>query len=186
LKFEHLLQIYWTKGLFFGGNLFYTNKTFYEIFSYTPGLGKSSKLFLTKRLELSNSVSVNLTSLLEFKTMYHREITGLLNNYYSQVSSVNNVLWDLTRLNIIRLYLIKSYKGRCHAFGKPSRGQRTWSNGWTAFKYNNTLRKFISETKLKLNKDKVVEKINYKLTKKKYGVNKKKLKKVIVKRLVWF
>ena len=87
-------------------------------------------------------------------------------------------------MNIIRLYLIKSYRGRCHAFGKPSRGQRTWSNGWTAFKHNHTLRKFISETKIKLNKDKVVEKINYKLTKKKYGVNKKKIKKIVVKKLV--
>ena len=95
-------------------------------------------------------------------------------------------MWDLKRLNIIRLYLIKSYRGKCHALGKPTKGQRTWSNAWTAFRYNNTLKKFISETKNKLNKDKIVEKINYKMTKKKYGIKKNTKKKVGPKKLVWF
>jgi len=74
------------------------------------------------------------------------------------------------------MYLIKVYKGKCHLVGKPVRGQRTWSNAWTSFKRNLILRKFVSEIKLKLSKEKKPEKINYKLIKKKYGI-KKTLKK---------
>jgi ribosomal protein S13 len=108
--------------------LFYTNRNFYELFLLTPGLGREFKNTITKRLELKNSVAVNLTPVTGFKTKYRVEIVNFLNHYYSQVNSVNSVIWDVQRLNIIRLYLIKSYRGKCHAIGKPVNGQRTWSN----------------------------------------------------------
>ena len=60
-----------------------------------------------------------------FKKVYNQELIGFLNHYYSQVSSVNNTMFDLKKLNIVRLYLVKSYRGRCHALGKPVHGQRT-------------------------------------------------------------
>lgn len=69
-----------------------------------------------------------MTFLSNFKNFYKKELIGFLNRYYSQVSSVNNTLFELQKFKIIRLYLIKSYKGRCHALGKPVNGQRTWSN----------------------------------------------------------
>lgn len=105
--------------------LFYTNKTFQEVFTYTKGLGLTHKSMLTKRLELSNSILVSKTFLLDFKVLYKKDLIGFLNKYYSQVNSVNAQSDSLKRLNIIRLYLIKSYRGRCHALGKPVRGQRT-------------------------------------------------------------
>ena len=185
IKFEHILQIYWTKGLFFGGTLFYTNKTFYEIFTLTPGLGKTFKKNILQKLELPNSVEVNTTLVSVFKTTYNKEIIGFLNHFYSQVSSVNNTFFDLKRINIIRLYLIKSYKGRCHALGKPVHGQRTWSNGWSSFKNNLILKRFISETKNNLSKNKLPEKINYKLIKKKYVSKQKKVKKIEKKKILW-
>ena len=185
IKFEHILQIYWTKGLFFGGKLFYTNKTFYEIFYLTPGLGRTFKKNILDKLELKNSIKVNTTSVLSFKSIYKKELVGFLNHYYSQVSSVNNNIFDLKRINIIRLYLIKSYKGRCHALGKPVRGQRTWSNAWSSYKNNLTLRRFVSETKNNLSKNKLPEKINYKLIKKKYVTKQKKIKKVEQKKSIW-
>lgn len=150
--------------------LFYTNKTFYNIFTCTEGLSTYNKIMLLKRIELSNSIVINSTFLVDFKDRYKKDLVGFLNKYYSQVNSVNAQLYNLKKLNIIRLYLIKSYRGRCHALGKPVKGQRTWSNGWTSYKYNLTLRKFIGEMKSKISSNTKTEKINYKMTKKKYGV----------------
>lgn len=170
--------------MFFGGMLFYTNKTFYNIFECTPGLGFKNKTLLTDRLELNNTISVNTSLVSDFSHLYKKNLIGLLNNYYSQINSVNNQIFDLVRLNILRLYLIKSYKGRCHAIGKPVKGQRTWSNGWSSYKNNLILRKFISEMKFKISKNVKIEKINYKVTKKKYGV-KKKYKNIKKKKTLW-
>lgn len=165
--------------------LFYSNKTFYDVFKLTPGLGLKNKAMLTKRLELSNVTSVNSSFLADFVFIYNKNVIGMLNRYYSQLHTVNNQVSDLLRLNIIRLYLIKSYRGRCHALGKPVRGQRTWSNGWTSYKINLTLRKFVSEMKFKISKITKVDKINYRVAKKKYGINKKKLKSKEVKKVLW-
>ena len=48
-----------------------------------------------------------------------------MNTYFSRVMSINHPLEEILRYTIIRLYLIKSFRGRCQAIGKPSRGQRT-------------------------------------------------------------
>lgn len=45
-------------------------------------------------------------------------------------------------LNIYMLDLIQSYRGTRHIRGLPSRGQRTWTNAWTAYRLNATLRLF--------------------------------------------
>lgn len=165
--------------------LFYTNKTFYEIFYLTPGLGRSFKKGIFDKLELKSSNELNMSYLADFRKIYNRELIGFLNYYYSQVSSVNNNIFELKKINIVRLYLIKSYKGRCHALGKPVNGQRTWSNAWSSYKSNLTLRRFISEAKNNLDKDKLPEKINYRLIKKKYITKQKKIKKVEKKHILW-
>jgi ribosomal protein S13 len=158
---------------------------FYELKQFTPGLGLKHKTILLKRLELTNSTSINLTYINSFKSLYKKNLVFLLNSYYSQINSVNDQLNNLLLLNVVRLYLIKTYRGKCHLLGKPTRGQRTWSNGWTSYKYNLILRRFVSETKSKLSKDKKVEKINYKLIKKKYGIKKTFKKKINKKTLLW-
>lgn len=83
------------------------------------------------------------------------------------------------------MYLIKSYRGRCHALGKPVKSQRTWSNAWSSFKNNLVLRSFISYTKSNILKDKSTEKINYKFLKKRYVTKQKKVDKVEKKKSVW-
>jgi ribosomal protein S13 len=60
---------------------------------------------------------------LEFN--FHVSVIKPLNVIFSQVNSVNNSVEELKKFNILRLYLIKSYRGKCHALGKPVRGQRT-------------------------------------------------------------
>ena len=56
---------------------------------------------------------------------YNSSLYTTVNVILSQVSSVNNQITDLSKFNIVRLYLIKSYRGRAHAIGKPVKGQRT-------------------------------------------------------------
>lgn len=45
-------------------------------------------------------------------------------------------------LNVYLLDMIQSYKGVRHARGLPCRGQRTWTNAWTSYRANTTLRVF--------------------------------------------
>jgi hypothetical protein len=84
--------------------------------------------------------------------------------------------------------LIKSHRGRCLALGKPSRGQRTWSNAWTASRNNLVLKKFISDVK-KFNKIvPKVESLNKKYIKFKKKIKKPKIKMIFTKKRknFWF
>lgn len=49
-----------------------------------------------------------------------------------------------TRLvvNVFLLHLLTTYRGWRHSRGLPVRGQRTWSNGWSSYRSNLTLRSF--------------------------------------------
>lgn len=60
----------------------------------------------------------------------------------------NKDLGKRSTFNIFMLDLINSYRGLRHAFGLPARGQRTWSNAWSSYRSNLTLRQF----KIKLSK----------------------------------
>jgi len=186
LRFEHILQIYWTKGFFYGGRLFYFDQYLDSVFFILPGLGPSMKNRLISRFDLSTVArdeNLLIGSLFEKKNI---SLLRPLNIIFSQVNSVNHRSPDLLKFILVREYLIKSYRGRCHAVGKPVRGQRTWSNAWNSYNINKTLRAFISETSSILNKNKVVEKINYKLVKKKYVTKAKKKKITVKKKKIWF
>jgi hypothetical protein len=173
MKFEHVLQIYWTKGFFFGGTLFYTNQTLPTLLLNTPGLSNETKKLLNQRFELNLLLPDTKKLLPTYENETSKVIIKPLNVFLSQIHTVNSQYTDLLRLIIMRLYLIKSYKGRCHAIGKPVRGQRTWSNAWGSYNDNKVLRYFISEVKRKSNSGNIAEKINYKVVKKKYPSKKK-------------
>lgn len=188
MRFEHILQIYWTKGFFYGGKLFYVDQTFDELFTQTPGLGRAVKSKFKDRFELDFFLQFRRTELLlNYQDTNYTSLNRPINIIYSQINSVNNQRQELYRLSLIRLYLIKSYRGRCHALGKPVRGQRTWSNAWNSYNTNTTLRTFISETRRVLLQNKKDEKINYKVVKKKYASKKKKKKNTVKKKqIIWF
>lgn len=38
--------------------------------------------------------------------------------------------------------VVNTYRGLRHSFGLPARGQRTWSNAWSAYRSNLLLRQF--------------------------------------------
>jgi hypothetical protein len=104
------------------------------------------------------------------------------NVFLSKLISINNSIFELQKFNLIRLFLIRTYRGRCHALGKPSRGQRTWSNASTAFNINKTIKSFIQEVR-KLNfVEKKKESLNKKFIKKKIRKKAPKMKMFIVKK----
>ncbi len=186
MKFEHVLQIYWTKGFFFGGQLFYFNQDMPSFQQNTPGLRQCFKSKIGERFELTNFYKTPNLQLIDYELASKRIIKNPLNIILSQINTVNTQIQDIHRLSLIRLYLIRSYRGRCHAIGKPAKGQRTWSNAWSAYKTNKILRTFIHETARKLRQNQKMEKINYKVVKKKYATRVKKKKSIVVKKVTWY
>ena len=166
--------------------MFYTNKTFEGVFNNTPGLKVLSQKRILSRLEVPHSITTLSSTVDENITKHKNSIVSPLNILFSQINSVNNRVAELKRVNVLRLFLIKSYRGKCHALGKPVRGQRTWSNGWNSYNNNRLVRSFIGETKKILKKDQKVEKINYKLTQKKYASKKSSRKKEVQVKRIWY
>merc|ERR1712170_292972 len=105
---------------------------------------------LMRRLELPHNIAIYSTDLHVTVDKYKISIVTPMNIIFSQINSVNNQLSELKRLNTLRLFLTRSYKGKCHALGKPVRGQRTWSNAWNSYNTNKVLRTFIAETNKQL------------------------------------
>ncbi len=67
----------------------------------------------------------------------------VLTHYLNTLVPSNNSIKERLILNLNFLFLIKSYRGWRHTFSLPTRGQRTWSNGWSAFKSKNYLREYM-------------------------------------------
>ena len=87
-------------------------------------MGPTLKLALIHRFEL---LTFSLHTRRELSTL-SRETLRAINILLSQLSTVNNQTSEIVRLTLVRLYLIRSRRGRFQAVGKPTRGQRTWSN----------------------------------------------------------
>ena len=80
---------------------------------------------LKSRFE-SNYIQYNSKSSINNQELYLKvPMKRVLNIILSQTLSVNNQPSYLTRLRIIYQFLSKTYIGKCHAIGKPVRGQRT-------------------------------------------------------------
>lgn len=184
MKFEQLLQIYWSRGFLYGGKVQSFNLTLKNFFSENSGLADKSKIKIIQRFEF-NFLKYDLSKTFLILPLDQRKI---INMYLSQLTSINNSIFELIKYNLIRLYLIKTFRGRSHALGKPVRGQRTWSNASTASKCNRILKIFIRQVKKNNIIEKKVESLNTKITKKKIKKNTPKIKMIIVKKKknLWF
>ena len=163
MKFEHVLQIYWSKGFLINGKLQGFQTPLKDVFKSPGGFNWSTHHQLIKRFELFSILKRFDTPLSQVSPTF----TTSLNLMFSDLTSINDTVFDLTRYNLLRLYLIKTTRGRSHALGKPARGQRTWSNAWTAYNTNHTTRAFIGAYQRVLQENAKEEKINYKMIKKK-------------------
>ena len=184
MKFEQVLQIYWSKGFLYSGRIIPFQTNVHNFCNEVGGLGVITRVKILKRFEL-NALYNNHFNLFSDQD---KEVRKLINILLSQITSVNNQIVELEKYNLIRLYLTKSYKGRAQALGKPSRGQRTWSNAWTSYNYNKVIRNFIHTVQKSIGKDKKTEQINYKVIQKKLKKTSKSssIKKQEKKIQTWF
>lgn len=187
MKFEQLLRIYWSRGFLYGGKTQSFNVTLQEFFDDKPGLKNKSINFFIKRFELQFiSLPKNKNDILLSKLPLDRR--KIINMYLSQIISINNNIFEIIKYNFLRLYLIKTFRGRCHALGKPSRGQRTWSNAQNAKKCNKTTKNFIQEVKKFNFVEKKKENLSKKFIKKKIKKKAPKIKMIFTKKKknLWF
>lgn len=184
MKFEHVLHIYWSKGFLTNGKLQSFNTSFRTLFLEPGGASRPTQKTLIQRFELYNLVRKPDQPISQIGIL----LPDSLNLLFSKITSINHSVFDLNRYSLLRLYLIKTTRGRSHALGKPSRGQRTWSNAWTAYNVNNVTRTFINAYQKMKQKDFKEEKINYRLLKKKSMRKERKetVSKVIIRINNWF
>lgn len=186
MKFEQLLQIYWSRGFLYGGKVHTFNVTLRNFFGEKTGLGDKAASAFVKRFEMSEFAFKKDKSLITL-SLDERKV---INMQLSRIASINNSAFDLIRYNLLRLYLIRAFRGRCHALGKPSRGQRTWSNASTAFQCDREVRLFIRRMKKDHTTKKKPEVRSKKIIKKKLKVRvpstKPKTRPVEKKKPLWF
>jgi ribosomal protein S13 len=184
LKFEQVLQIYWTKGFLVNGQVLPFESKWRFFGAEVGGFGHRTRVKFVKRFELTTLYHDHLGSL----DALDEENREIMNKILSKMTSINHQIADVENFNLLRLYLIKSFRGKAQAIGKPSHGQRTWSNAWTAYKYNKHIRTFIATTQRQIDKDKREEKINYKFIQKikKKSASDGQPKKVAIKPNAWF
>ena len=115
------------KQLYFKFKLedFFKNKFF--------GIRSFSILKIEERLEVSNT---------KFLTNYKNNKWVILNNLLNYLVPKGQSMQKKYLVNIFFLDFINSYRGYRHIFGLPVRGQRTWTNGNSVFRSNNTLRNY--------------------------------------------
>lgn len=188
MKFEQLLQIYWSRGFLYGGKSFTFDRNISIFFIELQGSSVYSQLKFIKRFELKPLLKDVNFSFIKLN-LDERQI---INMYLSQIISINNNIFELIKYNLIRLYLIKTFKGRCHALGKPVRGQRTRSNSKTSKICNKTIKWFIIQIKKKNVIDKKPETLNKKILdrrlKKSFKNKKPQIKMIFTKKQknFWF
>lgn len=110
------------------------NKSFKSFF-LQPKLGIGSFFYnhFIKKLELSKRlINSNLPN--KFKNRIYRDI--------SKIQPDDSYIVNRYKVIVYFSDIIQSFKGWRHLKGLPTNGQRTWSNGWTAYKYNLFLREY--------------------------------------------
>ena len=129
------------EGKKINGFVFYSSYSLSDFFFKYSCYGFSKKLFtiFNSRIETRLEKKSKDLKTSQLVTIYKILLT---------VVPENKELKKKMIFNIFVLDLINSYRGLRHAFGLPVRGQRTWTNAWSTYKSNLTLRQF----KIKLSK----------------------------------
>lgn len=107
------------RDLFKNGNWFGFSK---KLFSIIVSRFESRQLSKTSHLTLSNSV------------VFYKTLLDIVPE--SKDIKIKNTF------NIFMLDVVNSYRGSRHSLGLPTRGQRTWTNAWSAYKSNLILRQY--------------------------------------------
>ncbi len=123
------------EGKKINGHVFYSSYSISDFFFKYSCYGFSKKLYNILNSRLETRVDKKTKDLKISKLVCIYKI--LLN-----IVPENKDLKKKVIFNIFILDLINSYRGLRHAFGLPVRGQRTWTNAWSAYRSNLILRQF--------------------------------------------
>ncbi len=96
------------------------------------GFGETQAIFFSKKFE--KHIKYNYYNFKKNYKFFNKKIYNMF--------PVPIALQKKHTLNVYVLDMIQSYKGVRHSRGLPCRGQRTWTNAWTAYRTNTTLRVF--------------------------------------------
>lgn len=180
MKFEYLLQLYWSKGILINGGL--KVKPLYTKFFQKISYGFSFffyKLYL-KRFESLACTDVESFSWSELDNLsFNIWLSTLFNQFLNLKAFIEKTIY----IN----YLKRLRKSKRQALGLPSRGQRSWSNAWTAYYNNNTIKFFLNKNK----PAKVATEVFYKTDKRVKLIKKKnntyRIKTIKKKKIInWF
>ena len=191
MKFEQLFKIYLNRGFYFDGKLQKLDENIKNIFSLFFGLSWKAYTLYKKRYEITYQERNWFTQYDYFFPLFSPQIPKI-NIFFAKILFARNNIFELIKTNILRLYLIKTYRGRAHFLRKPVHGQRTWSNAWNAYQLNLVIRKMIFNWKQKKKKNKPKKKKSYNkflMGKKPKKIKKAKIfKKIKIKKKIniWF
>jgi ribosomal protein S13 len=115
--------------------VFYSSYSVFEFFYKYSSYGFSKKLLKIVESRIESRLQKKVKDLRTSKLL-------LVYRTLLCVVPENKELKRKMVFNVFILDLINSYRGLRHAFGLPVRGQRTWTNAWSAYKSNLTLRQF--------------------------------------------
>lgn len=107
-------------------------KYIYKIKNKPYGVGLNTINWFFKRAEINYILEDNLSSTQRI----------IASNFFDQFLFTNMSYKTRCLLNIYLLHLLGTYRGWRHSRGLPVRGQRTWSNSWSTYRSNLTLRTY--------------------------------------------
>lgn len=117
----------------FNGKIIDSYNSIYSNIFLSYGIKNNLLTPLSLRFESDLSVKI--------KDLQAHELIIFLDHCYSIVPK-NCSIFDRKLFNIVMLDALGSYRGWYHFRGLPTRGQRTWTNAWSAYKSNGILRNY--------------------------------------------
>ena len=97
MKFEQLLQIYWSRGFLYSGKVRSFNTTLTSFFDENLGMSEYVKKQFVKRFEINHFIAKREESFTSL-TLERRKI---INMYLSRIISINNNINELIKYNLI-------------------------------------------------------------------------------------
>lgn len=146
MKFDHLLKIYWARYFLYGGCTFPFQTSFRNLRLTLPGLNWRTFKAFYRRFD----INFRIKGVWNWNVFHWGEAKRrTLNIYFAKMLSVNDGTEEWVRINMIRHFLIRSYRGKAMALNKPCHGQRTRSNARTAYYARNAFKLFIAKLRQK-------------------------------------
>lgn len=124
-----------SEGKKINGNIFHLSYSILDFFFRYSSYGFSKKLHFLIECRLESRYEKKIRELKTSKL-------SILYKLLLCVTPDGKIIETKQIVNIFMLDLINTYRGLRHSLGLPTRGQRTWTNAWSCYRSNLTLRQF--------------------------------------------